>query len=183
MPASKKPPTQDVAPRLRRAYFECRYGQLHVHHAIPHGGGFDEHTTLICIHDRRGEPHNDARSMLPYLAVFGRSRSVYAPDLPGTGESDAPPPAEAGSVAAAVAALTDFLADMRIRQVDLLGVGMGASVARALGAELAAGVRRLVLLGQTPGTPAGRPSQALLELPAAPPAVSAAEQRLAEFLK
>ena len=28
--------------RLRRAYFDSRYGQLHVHQAIPPGGGFDE---------------------------------------------------------------------------------------------------------------------------------------------
>ena len=38
------------SPRLRRAYFECRYGQLHVHNAIPAGGGFDEQTTLLCLH-------------------------------------------------------------------------------------------------------------------------------------
>ena len=27
-------------PRVRRAYFECRYGQLHVHNVMPSGGGF-----------------------------------------------------------------------------------------------------------------------------------------------
>jgi hypothetical protein len=32
------------APRLRRAYHDCRYGQLHLHNAIPAGGGFDELT-------------------------------------------------------------------------------------------------------------------------------------------
>ena len=43
-----------ASPRLRRAYFECRHGQLHVHNAIPDGGGFDELTTLICLHGSAG---------------------------------------------------------------------------------------------------------------------------------
>ena len=29
---------QATPPRLRRAYYDCRYGQLHVHNAIPAGG-------------------------------------------------------------------------------------------------------------------------------------------------
>src|SRR6267154_649588 len=33
-----------VAARVRRGYFECRYGQLHVHNSIPPGGGFEEAT-------------------------------------------------------------------------------------------------------------------------------------------
>ena len=54
-----------VPPRLRRAYFECRYGQLHVHNAIPVGGGFDELTTLVCLHGTgssgRGSPNISTR--------------------------------------------------------------------------------------------------------------------------
>src|SRR4051794_21687809 len=49
------PMSEETAhPRLRRAYFECRYGQLHVHNAIPAGGGFDEKTTLVCLHASSG---------------------------------------------------------------------------------------------------------------------------------
>ena len=40
--------------RVRRGYFECRYGQLHVHHAMPPGGGFEEGTPLLCVHDCPG---------------------------------------------------------------------------------------------------------------------------------
>jgi pimeloyl-ACP methyl ester carboxylesterase len=178
MPANRKSSAPVAGPRLRRTYFEVRYGQLHVHHAIPPGGGFDESTTLICIHDRDGT----ARTMLPLLAAFGRSRSVYAPDLPGAGESDAPP-GQGEPLVAAVAALGDFIADMRLRQVDLLGVGAGAEVARALAVERGAAVRRLVLLGQAAGGAAARPTQLLLELPAAPLAGQVADPRLVEFLK
>ncbi len=71
-------------PRLRRAYFDCRYGQLHMRYAIPGGGGFDEATTLLCIPGAPGT----GRFFAPLLLPLGRDRSVYAPDLPGCGESD-----------------------------------------------------------------------------------------------
>jgi pimeloyl-ACP methyl ester carboxylesterase len=70
--------------RLRRAYFDCRYGQLHVHQAIPPGGGFDEAAPLLCIPGREGS----ARVFRALLGPLGADRSIYAPDLPGCGESD-----------------------------------------------------------------------------------------------
>ncbi|HEY6124730.1 MAG TPA: alpha/beta fold hydrolase, partial [Steroidobacteraceae bacterium] len=90
-------------PRLRRAYFECRHGQLHVHNAIPVGGGFDELTTLICLHGATGT----GRMFLEVSRQLGSSRSIYSPDLPGCGESDASPTAL--SVAAYACAIADFL--------------------------------------------------------------------------
>ncbi len=75
------------APRLRRAYYDCRYGQLHLHNAIPGGGGFDELTPVICLHGT-GET---GRVFMPLLAALGEDRSVYALDLPGAGESDPAP--------------------------------------------------------------------------------------------
>src|SRR5581483_5648723 len=77
--------------RIRRGYFECRYGQLHVHNSIPSGGGFEEGTPLLCLHD---SPLS-GRSFARFLAVAGARRSVFAPDLPGFGDSD-PPPGAAG---------------------------------------------------------------------------------------
>ena len=44
MSSSQRPPA-----RLRRSYFDCRFGQLHVHQAIPAGGGFDEAPALVCL--------------------------------------------------------------------------------------------------------------------------------------
>src|SRR5580692_4744019 len=35
--------------RTRRAYFDFKYGQLHVRTAFPGTGGFDEQVTLICL--------------------------------------------------------------------------------------------------------------------------------------
>ena len=130
-----------ASPRLRRAYFECRYGQLHVHNAIPAGGGFDEQTTLICLHASSGT----GRVFLEFSRLLGASRSIYSPDLPGCGESD-PPPRQL-SVAGYAEAIGDFLDSMRFRSVDLLGAHSGAAVA----AEIAIGrpgvVRRVVMVG------------------------------------
>lgn len=141
---SKKPVGKPVArgePRVRRAYFECRFGQLHVQNAIPPGGGFDEGTSLLCLHPT---PLSGG-VFAGLLRTMGHDRSVYAPDLPGYGESDAPPAAP--TIADYAGALGDFLDAMRFRQIDVLGSHTGAAIA----AELAVGrpqqVRRVVLAG------------------------------------
>lgn len=128
-------------PRLRRAYFECRHGQLHVHNAIPAGGGFDELTTLLCLHGSGGT----GRGFLELSKLLGRTRSVYSPDIPGCGESDPPP--KALPIAGYADAIGDFVDSMRFRQLDLLGVHAGAAVAIELALARPKIVRRLVLVG------------------------------------
>jgi pimeloyl-ACP methyl ester carboxylesterase len=129
------------SPRLRRAYFECRYGQLHVHNAIPAGGGFDEQTTLICLHSSS----STGRSFLELSRQLGNSRSIYSPDTPGCGESDGPP--QALDIAGYAAAIGDFLDSMRFRQVDLLGVHSGAAVAAEIAIARPKVVRKVVMIG------------------------------------
>ena len=133
-------PSAIAKPRVRRGYFECRYGQLHVHNAIPSGGGFEEATPLLCLH---ASPHS-GRVFARFLAIAGVGRSVFAPDLPGFGDSDPPPP-RAG-VAEHAVAIGDFLDTMRLRQIDLLGHRFGALVAAELAAARPAQVRRLILV-------------------------------------
>jgi pimeloyl-ACP methyl ester carboxylesterase len=169
-------------PRLRRAYFECRHGQLHVHNAIPSGGGFDEMTTLICLHGTSAS----GRSFLELSQRLGRSRSVYSPDLPGQGESDGPGGLVAGALAEAIA---DFLDSMRFRQVDLLGAGTGAAVAVELALLRPKMARKVAMLGAIP--PEGWQASArlaLLKLPtldvreALPQQMQQAEGRLVSRL-
>ncbi len=141
-----KHPKSSVAPpavRTRRAYFDCQFGQLHVRTAFPATGGFDEQVTLLCLHSREGSSRNFAR-FLPQLAV---ARSVYAPDLPGFGESD---PAPSLGSADAARAILDLAADLRLRQIDVLGLRFGAAVALELAAARPDLVRRLVLVGTPP---------------------------------
>ena len=116
------------AARLRRTYFDCRYGQLHVHQAIPPGGGFDEAAALLCIPGTAGE----GRFFQALLGPLGADRSIYAPDLPGRGQSDAPT-GPSGSEQHALA-LLDLLDSLRQRQVDVLAQAAGAEIAVALAA-------------------------------------------------
>lgn len=145
----------EAEPRVRRGYFECRYGQLHVHNAIPPGGGFEEGTPLICLHGAAGS----GRSFRGFLALIGRDRSVYAPDFPGYAESDGPQ--QAMSAAEYAAALGDFLDNMRLRHVDLLALGAGAAPATELALTRGPQVRRLVLVS-VPLGPASPPGDGAL---------------------
>lgn len=147
-----------AAPRLRRAYFESRFGQLHVHNAIPPGGGFEEGTTLLCAHGS-GET---GRVFVPLMPQLGAGRSVYAPDLPGCGESDPlTDPPTPPTLEASVGALLDFVTTMRLRQIDLMGQGSGAQVVRALAVRRPELVRRVVLLGAPPREGAAPPQPSL----------------------
>jgi len=135
-----KDPARTVV-NLRRAYFECRYGQLHVRTAFPSTGGFDEHTPLVCLH----ENPRSSRSYETLLPQIGTDRSVYACDTPGCGESDAPP-APPG-IRDYAEAIGDFLDALRLREADVIGIGSGAAMAVELAIARPRGVRRLVLAG------------------------------------
>lgn len=160
------------APRLRRAYFDCRYGQLHVHNAIPSGGGFDELTTLVCLHGTG----QTGRVFQPALATLGVDRSIYAIDLPGCGESDPAPGVAA--VEAGVHAVADFLDSMRIRKVDLLATGEGCAVARQFAALHGTRLRKLALVAE-PAAAKDALAHPLLTLPG--DAMSDAVKPLAAF--
>ena len=127
-----------IVVRTRRAYFDCQFGQLHVRTAFPTTGGFDEQVTLLCLHP------NDASSRVfsVFMPKLAGVRSVYAPDLPGYGESDSSPTRSAADAAIAV---SDLANDLRLRQIDVVGVQYGAGVALRLAAARRDLVRRLVL--------------------------------------
>lgn len=161
--------SKKIPPQLRRAYFDCRYGQLHVHNAIPAGGGFDELTALICIHGKG----QTGRAFNAVLSALGSDRSIYAIDLPGCGETD---PAEGvAPLDAGVNAIGDFLDSMRIRKVDLLALGEGAAIARHLAASRPTQVRKLAL-------PEAQAAQAAVTQPLLPIPSAAAVQDIAPQL-
>ncbi len=145
-----KPAKKTLAPkasvRTRRAYFDCRFGQLHVRTAFPATGGFDEGVTLFCLHAEQAA----SRAFGGLLPLLAADRSVYAPDLPGCGESDPAPRLDFEHAAQAVA---DLAADLRLRQIDLLGMGFGGGVALALAGANPALVRRLVVAAPTSAPP------------------------------
>ncbi|MGI9246634.1 MAG: alpha/beta fold hydrolase [Steroidobacteraceae bacterium] len=126
---------------LRKMYVDCRFGQFHLHTAFPSSGGFDELTPLVCI----APANRTGRVFEPVLRDFGRDRSVYAPDRPGSGESDGPE--RAATVADHVAACVDLIESLRLKQVDLLGYQSGSLAAIELALAKPGQVRRVALLG------------------------------------
>jgi len=66
-------------------YIDCRYGQLHLTTAYPANGGFDEAHPIVFLHADGGTGGDFGHC----AALLGTDRSVYAPDLPGSGASDA----------------------------------------------------------------------------------------------
>jgi pimeloyl-ACP methyl ester carboxylesterase len=131
----------DSSVNLRRAYFDCRYGQLHARTAFPNTGGFDERTPLVLLHP---SPLS-SRTFAPLLPVLGTDRSLYAVDTPGSGESD--PPAHEPSIADCAAAIGDLLDGLRLREVDLLGYHTGSAIAAEVAIARPKQVRRVVLVG------------------------------------
>ena len=140
MAKASKLTAEHIGVRTRRAYFDSKFGQLHVRSAFPTNGGFDEQATLICLHSIDAS----SRIFSRFLTELADVRSVYAPDLPGLGESD---PSPTGGIADAAAAISDLANNLRLRQIDLLGVHFGAGVALELAAARPELVRRLVLAG------------------------------------
>jgi pimeloyl-ACP methyl ester carboxylesterase len=128
-------------------YIDCRYGQLHLTAAYPSSGGFDEASPLVFLHAEDGSGADFNRC----AALLGADRSVYAPDLPGSGGSDAPKGRMA--IAGLALAVVDLMEQLRLRRVDLIGCGRGAQVAFELAANRAQDVRRLIVAGtQQPTT-------------------------------
>jgi pimeloyl-ACP methyl ester carboxylesterase len=130
-----------VTIHLRKMYVDCRFGQLHMHTAFPSNGGFDELTPLVCVPPAT----QTGRIFRPLLADLGRDRSVYAPDLPGCGESDGP--CEPATVQEQAAAVLDLLDSLRLRQVDVIGLHGGSLGAVELALARPEQVRRVVLIG------------------------------------
>jgi pimeloyl-ACP methyl ester carboxylesterase len=130
-----------VTIHLRKMYVDCRFGQLHMHTAFPSSGGFDELTPLVCL----APQSQTGRLYRPLLRDLGRDRSVYAPDLPGAGESDAPdhPP----TVADFAGACCDLLDSLRLKHVDVIAYQAGSLAAIEFALARPQQVRRVALIG------------------------------------
>jgi pimeloyl-ACP methyl ester carboxylesterase len=136
---------------VRRSYADSRYGQLHVATAYPSGGGFDERSPLICLHQNGGSN----RAFSPLLPELGRDRSVYALDLPGHGGSDAV--TGAPTIADFAGAVGDFVHSLRLRTFDLLGIEAGSLIAAELAATKGPQVRKAVFVSLPYPSQSARP--------------------------
>ena len=138
---NRLPLPQPAVVHVRRSYAESRFGQIHLWTAYPSGGGFDERVPVVCLHHAGGS----GRVFASMLRELGHDRSVYAPDLPGHGSSDAS--GTKNSVADLASAIGDFLDSLRIRAVDLFGYQLGALVTAELAIARPQQIRRVMLWG------------------------------------
>jgi pimeloyl-ACP methyl ester carboxylesterase len=132
--------------RVRRAFANGDYGQLHYRHAGEPGQGL---TPLICLH----MSPSSGRIFAPLLADMGEDRFALAPDTPGFGESDAPPaPIEISDFAVANFRLLESLGVDG--PIDVLGYHTGSLTAAEMARQRPSQVRKLVLVSAPIFTPA-----------------------------
>lgn len=94
---------------------------------------------LILLHGWGGSSRN-WQSTLQYLVDI---RTIYAPDLPGYGES--PPLADAATAERLAEIVIEFADTLGLESFDLNGHSFGAAIAAYIAAHWPARVRRLVL--------------------------------------
>lgn len=111
---------QSVA-RVRRAYHDGRFGQLHYRIAGTAAAGGPR--PLLCLH---GSPYS-GRIYETFLAVMGADRIALATDTPGFGDSD--PPATVPAMSDHAAAIGDLLDASAFGEIDLLGCQAGSALA------------------------------------------------------
>lgn len=142
----------DIAGRVHRAYAWGRNGQIHYRRSGPSGA----RSPLLLIHGAQGA----GGTFETFMSDMGRERSVIAPDLPGTGMSDALK--SAGGPAACADAMLAVVAELGLGMVDVLAVSTGGEVAVEMARQQPDVVRKLVLVSAP--APAGLLSQPTLSL-------------------
>jgi pimeloyl-ACP methyl ester carboxylesterase len=130
-------------PAIRRAYVDCRFGQLHYHAAEPAAEAIVAPTLILL--------HQNPSSSVEYRALIAdmaRDRRVFAFDTPGYGMSDRPEAPQ--SMTAYAAAIGDGLRALNLAAagpIDLYGFHTGTLLAIELAAEFGSQVGRLALTG------------------------------------
>jgi pimeloyl-ACP methyl ester carboxylesterase len=115
---------------------------------------------LVLVHGLGSSAANDWGRLIPELA---RRFTVYAPDLPGFGESERPAAADY-SIRMQVEAVRAFMAARRVGRARVAGLSMGGWIAARLAGEHPEAIERLVVVdaaGMRPLRP-DIPAQVLL---------------------
>ena len=123
---------------VMRAYIDTAYGQIHFRKSILEQESGS--TPLVCIHS-----DFDSSRMFDFiLHTMGYDRSVFAPDLPGFGDSDSL--SNVVGIESLAAVMAAFVDGLGLDSVDLLGYHIGSKVCVELARQCPHRVRRLVLI-------------------------------------
>ncbi len=114
---------------------------MHLHVATPSDPPAPLFTPLLCIH----QTPKSSRQTLRLARRLAQDRVVYAPDLPGFGNSDAP--LEPPGISDYAECLGQLIDDRSPARLDILGYHTGAMNAVELALQRPQQVRRLVLIG------------------------------------
>ena len=140
-----------TAIRLRLAGVRSEYVQAGPYrlHYLQTGAG----PSLVLVH---GLASNAAQDWGRLLAPLGRRFQVYAPDLPGFGESERPPGADY-AIPMQVEALRAFMAAVGLDKARVVGISMGGWIAARLAGEHPEMVERLLLVAAAGMRPDAEP--------------------------
>jgi pimeloyl-ACP methyl ester carboxylesterase len=136
------PPADPPRPAGGGAGIEKQFVDLDGGQVFVRSHGPADRPPVLLLHDAPGS----ARVLEPLIAALGKDHRVYAPDLPGSAESD-PLPGPAPAMADYVDALRRVCAALGIDRVTVYGIGFGSSLALALAQAAPALVAGLVLRG------------------------------------
>ena len=129
--------SQEKVGVVRRRFVDLPYGQVHVREGGPGGG-----TPLVLLHSAA----SNSKMIEPLVAALARTRRVFAPDLPGCGDS-----AELGGAEIEVedmaAWLVQVLDALGLDRADLHGLHLGARIAVEVALTRPDRVRRLIIDG------------------------------------
>lgn len=124
---------------MKRAFADIAEGQIHYWHG---GAAKPGRRPLLILHPGPGT----ARHQVPLGAALAATRRVLVPDIPGMGDSAAPPEALGQpSLAYFADAFFRFLDDLGVAQVDLFGSSLGGRMCVEMALQKPARIGRVVL--------------------------------------
>ena len=123
--------------RLRRAYVNGPFGQIHVRMA---GSSRATRRPLLCFHlsPLSGVVYE------AWLAEMGKDRLTVAPDTPGFGMSDHPP--EPPRIKDYAEAMSEVLDDLDVSEADVMGYHTGSKIAVELARLRPRQIKHVVLV-------------------------------------
>ncbi len=126
--------------RVRRAYTDGLFGQIHYRIAMPENSS--SHLPLYCLH----QSPKCGLEFEAFMMEMGEDRVVIAPDYPGYGMSDPPPCEAAATIEAYADACWQIARILGHSKIDLFGNHTGSKVAAEMALSNPEGVRQIVMI-------------------------------------